>query len=370
MSLHDDKSACSHEKIQNPYLKTIPSSRIGKMGLQSQQRVGSIKKCKKVGSRFRKLRFSGSQRLVQRPIGGAEAFIPELHCQRCIRNMQKAAGLILTVPHRSHDKRCQCNRLTRGVSVYTVEVNRIAQANLCINDRPPALDGQTKGTSIEQKLEFFQGKGMSTTMASMVQNGQAVSRATVTAAATVPDSIVEVKKTPNESKKDIYFDGGDGSLGLELRQELERRLAHLDDKQSKSYTRLSNLVKCCRAPKAVALLFDYISDETRPGRRGKNSLGNLTFDQVEARSRRSVFFPEGSCLFSFPRDPSIIPSPHYHSVQGVTISLSIGRPCTQAFSCDVRIAKNTYDEIERISHTTKHYFQSYPQAVFLFGGVT
>jgi hypothetical protein len=105
----------------------------------------------------------------------------------------------------------------------------------------------------------------------------------------------------------------DIDLGLELRLELESKLKRIDLDND-----VNRLLNKSSAPKPVVLLFEYISDEIKMSRRPKTS-STLTLDQSESLKRRHRYFQGSTCLFRFPKDPSAIPNPYYHSVEGTEI---------------------------------------------------
>ncbi len=95
------------------------------MGNQSQLRNGAIKKCKKMATK-RKTK----QVYKQKAIGGGVAFIEKLHCVVCKAICLVAQGKNVSIPHRSHDKRCSNNRKTRGFSTTSVVVTRESVQNM------------------------------------------------------------------------------------------------------------------------------------------------------------------------------------------------------------------------------------------------
>ena len=91
-----------------------------------------MKKCKKKGTRI-KHRYDT---LTQRSIGGGHAFVSERDCKICAAKLMLKNGIIDTIPHKQHHRRCRFNRKTRGMSERWVEVNRVAAANLAMNSAP------------------------------------------------------------------------------------------------------------------------------------------------------------------------------------------------------------------------------------------
>ena len=128
---------------RNPYLGRSNGSRNSKnrfsvdttcqttptnMGCQSQKRNGAIQKCRKRGTRVKH-----RQTLVQRSIGGGEAFDPLKHCKICVATRLVNLRLRDSVPHRPHHIRCPLNTKTRGLSESAAWVSREIEQNIAKN---------------------------------------------------------------------------------------------------------------------------------------------------------------------------------------------------------------------------------------------
>jgi hypothetical protein len=129
------------------------------MGIQSQQRKGAVKKCKKRGTRIKMKRIVAASR--QQAIDGTVAFDPIEHCIICKVKGLNARGIKTRAPKRSHHRACPKTRKTRGTSEMTVFVNKEAAKNLAANqmaikksvvavDRPATYQRSTQ-SNVSQK---------------------------------------------------------------------------------------------------------------------------------------------------------------------------------------------------------------------------
>ena len=105
--------------VVNPYQQSTNNN----MGIQSQLREGAVKACKK---RATKAKYKVHKRLHQTGIQG-HAFVPELDCKICVAHSRQKQGIPTRIPKRPHDPRCSKNRKTKGLSVRTVEVQKICE---------------------------------------------------------------------------------------------------------------------------------------------------------------------------------------------------------------------------------------------------
>jgi hypothetical protein len=109
------------------------------MGIQSQRHDGSIASARRRGTKT-------NHKLMQTAISGGIAFAPHLHCPVCKACHQKATGIGVNEPHRSHHERCP----KKGGSEQTVEVERLAKENILCNktlydDNQPTLTREQAG---------------------------------------------------------------------------------------------------------------------------------------------------------------------------------------------------------------------------------
>jgi hypothetical protein len=166
--------ADSTRRIVNPYWRSqeqrqILCAQVEKttieMGIQSQQREGAVKKCKKRGTKVKAKSLIVASR--QQAIDGTVAFDPIEHCIICKVKDLNARGIRTRAPKRSHHRACPKNRKTRGTSEMTtvfeaakkLAANRIAikttyqgffgrpTTNRKMNSVPPSI-GPTGSTTI------------------------------------------------------------------------------------------------------------------------------------------------------------------------------------------------------------------------------
>jgi hypothetical protein len=100
------------------------------MGIQSQQREGAVKKCKKRGTRLLTKHKVPRQQAIN---AGGVAFNPIVHCGVCKARHFQAIGRKTRIPKRAHHRACPRNLQTRGTSEMTVFVNKEAAQNLAAN---------------------------------------------------------------------------------------------------------------------------------------------------------------------------------------------------------------------------------------------
>ena len=83
------------------------------MGVQSQQRVGSIKACKRRATKRGNGGKNRKKQVAQMSIYGDRPFIPHLHCYLCKKKSAKEAGRDVKIPKRGHHRLCPnkpCNK--------------------------------------------------------------------------------------------------------------------------------------------------------------------------------------------------------------------------------------------------------------------
>jgi hypothetical protein len=266
-----------------------------KMGIQSQQREGAVKKCKKRGTRIKmKQRIVASSR--QQAIDGTVAFDPIEHCIICKVKDLNARGIKTRAPKRSHHKACPKNRKTRGTSEMTVFVNKEAAKNLAANqmaikksvvavDRPATYQG------------FF---GRHTTNRKMNS---------------VPPSIGPSAIASTLCNKSIAKDSSNKLANpASLRQELDFRIKKLEKGDDYQWA-LQH-----KYPAAIGLMCDYISsliEHRKPTTTAAPLPATLTAQDAIRKYRQ--FFSPGSLSFQFQTDVENAPSPNYHLLEGETI---------------------------------------------------
>ena len=269
-----------------------------KMGCQSQNRMGAIKKTLKLGTK-RKSKYKRKD-YIQAAVNGGRAFDHTRDCIVCVALARKArlvkSGLMTNIPHRPHDLRCPKNRKTKGLSIRTVEVEKIAQENIARNNAPITTCGGPVGTTAAQKYQAIFG-------AAAINNRK------------------DHPTISNEKigRKELLFDQTRQAtpLATTLRN-------HLDFAMEKAVTEHVPTAHVPSMPLAIYHMVDYITaqyDHKKPRKQheGYNQLPNTaTFEAAHSRYRQ--FFQPGSCIFSFPVECSDKPpSQYYHSITGHSI---------------------------------------------------
>ena len=105
------------------------------MGIQSQRRGGSVKKCQKRGTKVLTKHTITRQTSVN---PGGVVFNADLHCNTCrLQRLNEKAiingGAKIRVPKRAHHRKCTINQKTKGGSEMTAFVNKEAARNMATN---------------------------------------------------------------------------------------------------------------------------------------------------------------------------------------------------------------------------------------------
>ena len=274
----------------------LVSNTVATMGIQSQRRDGAIKACKKRAT-DRKHR---TKQYTQMAVGGGRAFVCERDCSVCKATAQKARGMIVNIPHRGHNRRCPRNRRTKGLSETSVYVERVAAANLELNNRPIVGDPLLAQPVVHRNLEI------------PWQNIFHTIRTPKSATTNVPNSPMVGTATissESQSRRDIVLDHA-----TDIRKVLDLRIPVLNSDPKLAW------VSKCGAPNAIAVAIDYIVNKFEH-RRAKDASGALpmTSNFESAMERYNEYFPTNNCTFTFPLQsltPNQLPSPNYHALEG------------------------------------------------------
>jgi hypothetical protein len=102
------------------------------MGIQSQNREGAIKKCRKTAT---KVKYKRKQRsLLQSAVTGGLAFYSQRDCLICKARTKSLClsrfGISVQIPHKPHHSRCTKNRKTQGRSERFVQDNKATDESL------------------------------------------------------------------------------------------------------------------------------------------------------------------------------------------------------------------------------------------------
>jgi hypothetical protein len=271
------------------------------MGNQSQLRNGAIQKCKKMATK-RKTK----QVYKQKAIGGGVAFIEKLHCVVCKAKRLIAQGKNVSLPHRSHDKRCSMNRKTRGLSAMAVFVEKEANRNLAINNAPLASFLGQKLAAEAAKTGTNIGRYFSSPYPQLNPPDRNVERlplATDHVAAWSTQGAESTKKF--EQKTPSIRQVLDNTLGGTMNQDQEFKW-----------------LEKTKYSKALTLAIDHIvaKFEHRKSSKTEDPLP-ATSNFLEAMERYHAYFPRKTCIYTFPPDDgddndAYLPSPHYHFIEG------------------------------------------------------
>lgn len=314
----DEVAIKEKSRVVNPYLRSstnplriqVNPPKQPAMGLNSKQRVGAIKASKRFGSERNKLLNKKKKTHKKNSLGVSRqgssidpvCFNPKRHCVVC-----RAVSLGCAKPHRAHHELCNRNTATKG---------RVLESFL----------GKTSGC----ELALSQTKKNNSIMPPMMLEPLHQTTHDATTGRTVQSheaSKDRPKGNPKEPDKNFLRTGVEPSLGRHLRQVLEAQYAALHDVTSDKHEKLTNLLSSTNKtlPSPIALLFAHITDFTQITRRPKQSTttnrseSTVTLRHAESLSQRYKYFPPGTCIFSFPSDPSPHPFPPYHSIEGMSI---------------------------------------------------
>ena len=226
------------------------------MGIQSQNRNGSIKSCRKNATKRKK---ASKHKIVHTREAAVLAFSPE-NCELCKRkalSVEKARSY-----HHGHHRFCPNKKENKG---------------LMFNSRlkkPPS-----KGKPVVPH------------------------RAQKKAASALVFNVY-----PSESShKNIMT-----KVGNRTSSDLVSGLRRFLDNNMKPFDELEKIGK--QHPFVYQLVMEFLLDQFQHQRSDKGLLA--TTNSQEAMTRYYKLFPEGSCLFTIPKDLSSVPSRYYHQVEG------------------------------------------------------
>jgi hypothetical protein len=260
------------------------------MGIQSQRREGSIKKCRKRAT-AKKLLTKHSRKQYAINDGGV-AFNSIEHCVVC-KAQHLSVGVPTTrIPKRAHHKRCSKNLKHRGTSEMTVFVNQEAARNLAANR-----------AAILNKTSTYQG------FFAVGTNHRPTNRVTTT----VRPSTVTASTGVSTTNAVLIADP------TSLRRELDERMEKLES-EGTDYRWLDDK----KYPAAIGLLVDHICSlfQHKKPTNSANYATPETLAKQEANEKYRAFFPPGSMVFTFGmdmNDKNEPPSPHYHALEGQSI---------------------------------------------------
>jgi hypothetical protein len=239
------------------------------MGCQSQRREGSVRKCLKRGTTYKKRQSTGT-------IDGSAAAV----CTVCVARLKnKCYGrVVMRVPKRPHHAACPKNRKTRGKSAQTVFVDKEAANNYGTNRAAVVVRAQPPN------FEFFAKKISARRMER------------------VSDLPAPMKDFANPGR---------------LRKELDARMKLLLSGDDFSWVENQNY------PAATGLLIDYVSQQLIHRKPADTSSKTAETERNSAATERyRHFFRPGELEFKFaPEVNEHQASPFYHAVEGASFFL-------------------------------------------------
>ena len=264
------------------------------MGGQSQLRQGSVQQCRNRSRK--KTPTKRTPKHKQRRIdSNSRPFNPTLDCKVCRWEAHASPSAKITKkgkPHRGHDARCPRNTTTRGVSSVSVQVERVARANIAANNAPPVVTTAKKPTG----FSFFHARPTNRN--------------------TVGGEIIQKKSPPGENNLNNFKCL---SCPTHLRDIMDERMTKY--KTGKDYGWIK---KDSKYPVGIGLMASYITsilEHRKSGCTSEPLLKTDKNDKVFALYRH--FFAPGSLSFKFPKDMSENrgPSPSYHFIEGEELYL-------------------------------------------------
>lgn len=266
------------------------------MGIQSQNREGAIKACKK---RATQRKGKARPKYHQSAVPGGTIFISWQHCKVCkAERLLLIKGEKITIPHRAHHVRCPRNRTTRGASATKVASERDS-ISLMLTNRA----------------------GLNTPLGRQL-NAQMPS---VNFLRPYPLLNPPRRPPPAPKPRSEVVDLETNGSGFEQATQIENppSIREVIDERIDAYKKDQNkypYLGTCKYPMALTCAIGYIVkafEHMKP--KATQAPLPSSSDFIEAISRYHKYFPPGVCSFQFP--PDIVggnkpPSPHYHSIVG------------------------------------------------------
>lgn len=292
--------AASPPPIKNPYSRT--------MGIQSQNRGGSVKACKKRGTKAKRT-------LHQIAIPGGTLFKSAHHCSVCKAERLKIQGHNVNIPHRSHHPRCGRNIKTRGLSASTVMANKEVARNLMINNAGMnTVLGRQLNSKMPSVHPFFrlpnpqlnpQERQVSQEQLSSPPNDELITAKM--------DSNGDDSEQQTKDKAAPIAKAHDGKAATSLRTIIDQHLkAYQDNDPDYAW------VGKCKYPIALTCAIGYVVSLFKHKKKKETNFPlPQSADFVAAIEKYHMFFPPGTCSFTFPPDDNNLKaSPDYHSIIG------------------------------------------------------
>ena len=277
------------------------------MGIQSQFRVGSVKKSKQ-NSHSATGQQRRSKNKVQATLHRNRAFDPLVHCRMCKADQDTMLGRIQksAKPHCAHHYLCPKKKVRKNSPTYLWNQHMRQMKKL---NTTPIVD--KPGTRVEggDIREAFK-KGI-------LEDDESTKSSNDNHKDSNDNS--KLKDPPTEVSPFAIEDSL--HLGAKLRHALEEMVQEFKSREDWQ-TRFET---CGNVPLNLWLLFKHIEKETRVMRPKTPQLSDGTNKQItslnneDARERREQFFQPGTCIFTIPEDPSATPNPEFVALEGMSI---------------------------------------------------
>jgi hypothetical protein len=364
-------SSCGNENENGRNKKNDIVANPSSMGLQSQRRLGSVKKCLKRGSVMAKYKTPRRKKsdLVQLDVDGGRAFESHRDCIVCRGYHLKAMGQSISIPHKSHHIRCGKNRSTLGSSARTVGVNKFAKDMVAINTRPLGQEGQMKGQpSVSQHFD----KTTTTTTTTTTMTGTTTTTITsdvliasdkgdnqqgkysvanrlvqIDTSLDEDEDVVMEEDKDKEDKDESFFDFQKTKMATRLRAELDDRMSNDD-------------VMVGNAPAGISHMVHYIMGEFSHRKTKKAGFDEpKTAAYLQSQRGYRQFFAPSEITFTFPSEAyTKLPSPYYHALQKTSyihVDWEMSHPGTALYCYECKKKEPTNEDPPKLLHDRTNF---------------
>ena len=215
----------------------------------------------------------------------------------CKAQYDRVQGKNVSIPHRPHHRSCGRNRKTRGLSEYTVFVEKTVASNLAKNSAPIGQNS-AEDAKFRQKFgsvaDHFQPRLENSESSPTLDETQ---QPVALCYSTSPASDFRCNQTCNPSN---------------IRKVLDEKLEQHEKDGSLTWAIKS---KCNTA---ILVAVEHIMDELNHNKATSTAKALPESKYFKDKYEKYMsYFSHGSCIFEFPVDPTPgPPSPLYHQVEG------------------------------------------------------
>jgi hypothetical protein len=339
------------------------------MGVQSQTRGGSVKRCLAKASSHKKKQHSKKyyQTAVNNP--NEEAFTAIKHCLQCKNQYARSVDPSISERKKKHDPRCP-RGLLKGGSRRAFEDAKYLKAM-----EEKAKEPISKAAKGLMSVTACFGKAFATTTTTSTTTTTPGAACATTATPLVP---AEVSKPASKETSRISlilpntFDGPALAGGTTLkptevasflRKELDRQMELMDPPKEAE--------KDLGPPLAFVTLINIIQAQFKHKKSTDTQKAlPTTLNFKDAYQRYELFFPNGKMVFRIPEEEKgETPSPHYHSMVGnqychMDLKLSDPDVDLRCYGCNNPLQFNRCEykhngTLHRIMHDKNEVWASY-----------